>query len=161
MNHAQSSLLHDAAFFVALLATALALGGALAHALELPNKIGMSREHYFIMQRAYDGWFRLAYLLAVQLAGILAVSFLYRAEPRVLWPALIALGCLVAAQAVFWIWTYPANQATGNWTVQPEDWEILRRNWEYSHLAGAVFQALAMVALIIAVLRRNPRGLPQ
>jgi hypothetical protein len=31
-----------------------ALGAALAHALELPNKIGLSREHYFIMQRAYS-----------------------------------------------------------------------------------------------------------
>jgi hypothetical protein len=62
---------------------------------------------------------------------------------------------------VFWIWTYPANQATGNWTVQPENWEILRRNWEYSHFAGAVFQVLAMAALIIAVLRRHPSDLPQ
>jgi hypothetical protein len=71
MNRSQSSTLQDVAFFVALLATALALGGALAHALELPNKIGMVREHYFIVQRAYDGWNRLANLLAVQLFGSL------------------------------------------------------------------------------------------
>lgn len=44
-----SSIIRDIAFFVALLATALALGAELAHALELPNKIGMSREHYFIV----------------------------------------------------------------------------------------------------------------
>jgi hypothetical protein len=161
VHRGESSLLHDAAFFVSLLATAFALGAALAHTLELPNKIVMSREHYFIMQRAYDGWFQLAYLLAVQLVGILAVILLYRAELRVLLPALIALSCLVAAQAVFWIWTYPANQATGNWTVQPENWQLLRRNWEYSHLAGAVFQALAMGALIIGVLRRDHRAFPR
>ena len=155
MNRIESSTLQDVAFFVALFATALALGGALAHALELPNKIGMSREHYFIVQRAYDGWNQLAYLLAVELAGMLAVIWLYRAEPRVLWPAIAALTSLVAAQAVFWIWTFPANQATSNWTSQPENWETLRRNWEYSHLAGAVFQVLAMVALVIAVLRRD------
>jgi hypothetical protein len=154
MNHPERTLMHDIAFFVALFATALALGAALAHALELPNKIGMSREHYFIMQRAYDGWFRLAYLLGIELVGILSVIFLYHAKPRVLWSALIALGCLIAAQAVFWIWTYPANQATDNWTIQPDNWEVLRRNWEYSHLTGAVFQALAMAALIIGVLRR-------
>lgn len=76
MIDAQRPLLHEVAFFIALLATALALGGAMAHALELPNKIGVSREHYFIMQRAYDGWFRLAYLLVAQLAGILAVIFI-------------------------------------------------------------------------------------
>ena len=143
------------AFFIALLATALALGAALAHAFELPNKIGMSREDYFIVQHAYDGWNRLAYLLAVELAGMLAVIWLYRAEPRVRWPALVALICLFAAQAVFWIWTFPANQATLNWTTQPENWERLRRAWEYSHLVGALFQTLAMTALVTAVLRRG------
>ena len=48
-----------------------------------------------------------------------------------------------------------------NWTQPPANWEPLRAQWEYSHLAGAGFQTLAMVALIIAVLRRDPsrRGL--
>lgn len=148
------SLAQSIAFFVALMATALALGGALAHAFELPNKIGLSREHYFIVQRVYDGWNRLAYLLVVQFAAIGAVIWLYRSEPRVMWPVTVALACLVAAQAVFWIWTFPANQATQNWTTQPDDWATLRRQWEYSHLAGALFQLLAMGALIVAVLRR-------
>jgi len=88
------------------------------------------------------------------LAGILAVISLYRVELRVLVPAAIALAGLVAAQVVFWVWTFPANQATGNWTQQPANWEALRTQWEYSHLAGAAFQTLAMVALITAVLRR-------
>jgi hypothetical protein len=145
----------DIAFFIALLATALALGGALAHAFEFPNKIGMSRGDYFIVQRAYDGWNRLAYLLIVELAGMLAVIWLYRAEPRVSWLVLAALVCLVAAQVSFWFWTFPANQATSNWTTQPDNWERLRREWEYSHLAGAFFQTLAMAALIVAVLRRS------
>lgn len=155
MNRSNALSAQNIAFFIALLATALALGGALAHALELPNKIGMSRENYFVVQRAYDGWNRLAYLLAVELAGMLSVIWLYRAEPRVLWPALAALVCLFAAQAIFWIWTFPANQATSNWTIQPDNWERLRREWEYSHLFGALFQTLAMTALIIAVLRRG------
>ncbi|MGE0629992.1 MAG: DUF1772 domain-containing protein [Hyphomicrobiaceae bacterium] len=148
----------DFAFFVALLATALALGAALAHALEFPNKIGMARDDYFIMQRAYDGWSQLAYLLGIELIAMLAVIWLYRSEPRVLWPAFVAFGALVAAQSVFWIWTFPANQATKNWTVATENWEILRRNWEYSHLAGAGFQIMAMAALILAVLARNIRA---
>jgi hypothetical protein len=142
------------AFFVALMATALALGAALAHALELPNKLGMSREQYFVVQRVYDGWSRLAYLLMVQLGGIVAVIWLYRSEPSVMKPVLAALASLVAAQAIFWIWTFPANQATANWTAQPDDWARLRRQWEYSHLAGAMFQLLAMVSLVVAVLRR-------
>ncbi len=147
----------DAAFFLALLATSIALGGALAHAFELPNKIGMSRDAYFVVQTIYSGWNRLAYVLAIELAGILAVIFLHRSQLPVFWPACMALGGLIGAQIVFWVWTFPANQETENWTRQPANWESLRAQWEYSHLAGAAFQTIAMAALIVAVLRRNPR----
>ena len=37
------------AFFVAVFVTALALGAAMAHALELANKIGLPREDYFVV----------------------------------------------------------------------------------------------------------------
>jgi hypothetical protein len=30
----------------------------------------------------------------------------------------------------------------------------MRAQWEYSHLAGALFQLLAMISLIVAILRR-------
>jgi hypothetical protein len=131
------------------------MAGAGAHALELPNKIGMGAQDYFVAQQLYRGWNRLGYVLAAELVGMLAVIVLYRKDRRVLPPAALALAALVAAQAIFWIWTFPANQATGNWTVQPENWEALRAQWEYSHLAGAGFQLLALAALIVAVLRRR------
>jgi hypothetical protein len=156
MEDGSRSRARDAAFFVALLATSIALGGALAHAFELPNKIGLGRTEYFVVQTIYAGWNRLAFVLAVQLIGIIAVVFLYRRDDRVLWPACAALGGLIGAQIVFWVWTFPANQATVNWTQQPENWQALRSQWEYSHLAGAGFQMVAMIALIVAVLRRNP-----
>src|SRR5829696_9713977 len=38
------SAAYDIAFFIALLSTGLALGGALAHLFELPNKIDLPRE---------------------------------------------------------------------------------------------------------------------
>jgi hypothetical protein len=156
MHTGSRSLARDVAFFVALLATSIALGGALAHAFELPNKIGMGRDAYFTVQSIYSGWDRLAVVLAVELAGMLAVIFLHRAEPRVSRPACVALAGLIAAQIVFWGWTFPANRATANWTQPPENWEALRFQWEYSHLAGAGFQVIAMIALIVAVLRRDP-----
>lgn len=148
----------DIAFFVTLLAIALALGGALAHAFELPNKMAMTGDDYFVVQQIYRGWNRLAYVLAVEFFGILAVIFLYRHDRNVLRPAIAGLICLVATQAVFWIWTFPANSATANWTALPADWELLRWQWEYSHLAGAVLQTFVMVFLIIAVLRRRHRS---
>jgi hypothetical protein len=148
-------LRRDIAFFVALMATAFALGGALAHALELPNKIGLAREDYFTVQQIYAGWNQLAYLLTVQVAGLVALAVVYWSQAAVVRPVGVAIGCLVAAQAFFWLWTFPANVATSNWTIQPENWEELRSQWEYSHLAGAVFQTGVMTALVVAVLGRR------
>jgi hypothetical protein len=37
-----------------------------------------------------------------------------------------------------------------------DDWARLRRVWEYSYLARAGLQALAMMSLIIAVVSRLP-----
>lgn len=142
-------------FMLALLATAVALGGALAHALELPNKIGLDRDAYFTVQQIYRGWNLLAVVLLAQAIGIVAVILTHRRQPRVSWPAAIALLFLIAAQTVFWSWTFPANQATANWTTMPDNWELLRRHWELSHLVGAVCQFGAMAALVLAVLRRK------
>jgi cell division protein FtsW (lipid II flippase) len=144
---------YEVLFFIAMLATALALGGALAHAFELPNKIGLPREEYFIVQKAYYGWSQLGWLLLVQFVSLLAVAFLSRHRTEVMWPVIFAILGLLAAQAVFWIFTYPANVATQNWTTIPDNWESLRSQWEYSHLAGALFQLLSMCALIVAALQ--------
>ena len=145
----------NVAFFVALLTTALALGAALAHALELPNKIGLPANEYFIVQKAYWGWARLGFLLLIELASMVALTVLYWRDEPVRWPVLAAIASLVIAQIIFWSFTYPANVATSNWTVIPDNWQHLRRNWECSHFAGAVFQCLAMAALIVAVLSRR------
>jgi multisubunit Na+/H+ antiporter MnhB subunit len=154
-NDGRLTVAQTLAFFLALLATAIALGGALAHLFELPNKIALPREEYFIVQNIYRGWWQLACVLAVELVAIIAVVIVYRRQPRVFWLAATALLCLLGAQAVFWIFTYPANAATDNWTVIPENWEGLRSQWEYSHAAGAGFQLLAMSALTLAALLRR------
>jgi hypothetical protein len=46
----------SAARFFSLLFAALALAPALAHLLELPNKIGLSRDNYLVVQQIYRGW---------------------------------------------------------------------------------------------------------
>jgi hypothetical protein len=154
----QALLANDVTLFVALLTTALALGGALAHALELPNKMAMTRDDYFVAQQIYRGWNQLAYLLAVQLTALIAVTVRFWNRPRVVWPTLAAIGGLVAAQLVFWVWTFPTNAATDSWTLVPDNWQTLRAQWEYSHLAGAACQLFAMGALIVAALARR-RGI--
>ena len=148
------------AFFVALLASALVLGPALAHLFEFPNKIDLPRDEYFIVQKAYRGWSQFGWLLLVQVASLATAAYLARMAPRTLTLVLLALVSVIAAQFVFWLFTYPANVATVNWTLPPDDWEKLRRQWEYSHAAGAMLQLLAFCLLVLAVLDRASTTIP-
>lgn len=151
----QERLSRKVALYIALLATAVAFGAALAHALELPNKIALGRESYFLIQSVYSGWDKLAVVLLVQLLAILAVVYLHR-QRLVRIAALLALAGLVAAQVIFWLFTYPANAATANWTLAPVNWQQLRVQWEYSHLAGAVCQLVALTAMFVAAISAVP-----
>jgi len=142
--------------FAAMMLTALALVPAGAHLFELPNKIGLAREAYFTVQSIYRGWalFGVALIGAILLNAVHAV--LVRGEPAAFRPALLATVLLFATLAIFLVWTYPANQATANWTTAPANWLDLRRQWEYAHAAGAVltFAALACLTLSLLAARR-------
>jgi hypothetical protein len=59
---------------------------------------------------------------------------------------------MAAVLAVFFTWTYPANQATSNWTAIPPDWEALRTRWEYSHAVNAVITFAALCAITLSAL---------
>jgi hypothetical protein len=61
--------------------------------------------------------------------------------------ALVAFFSIARSLAIFFIWTYPANQATDNWTTVPANWEQLRWQWEYSHAAFVAFCSLTLSAL--------------
>ncbi len=138
--------------FTALLLAALALGPALAHLLELPNKIGLPRDDYFTVQQIYRGWALLGIVVIGALLSALALAIASHRRRREFVPALIAFLSLAGTQAIFWSFTYPANQATANWTLLPEGWQALRTQWEYSHAASAVLNLAAFVALLAAVL---------
>ena len=157
MPDVPSARASNVAFFVALVASALVLGPALAHLLELPNKIDLPRDEYLIVQKAYRGWNQIAWVLGVQVVSLLAAAILARAERRVMVLTLLALACVLAAQGLFWTFTYPANAATANWTVAPDNWDGLRRQWEYSHAAGAALQLAGFCLLALAVLLRGRR----
>ena len=43
-------------YFLAIMLTAIAMGAALAHLFELPNKIDLSAADYLTVQRNYDNW---------------------------------------------------------------------------------------------------------
>ena len=81
-------------------------------------------------------------------------AILSRDEPPAFWFALLASLMMVASLAIFSIWTYPANQATTNWTVAPANWASLRTQWEYSHAVNAVVMFVALACVVVAVLRQ-------
>ena len=136
-----------------LVLTALAMSAALAHAFELANKINLSREQYLIVQQLYMGWAWLGLVVVGATVATLMLALTSRNEPRVFSGALIAFVCVAASLLVFAIFTYPVNQATHNWTMTPDNWEALRRDWEYSHATAAGLDFLAFVALVVTLVR--------
>jgi hypothetical protein len=121
--------------FLAVILTALALVPAGAHFFELPNKIGLSQEEYFTVQRTYRGWALYGFVLLGAIGADLVHAILIRDEPYAFWLALLAFLLMVSSLVIFFIWTYPANQATSNWTVAPANWVSLRTQWEFSHVS--------------------------
>jgi hypothetical protein len=141
--------------FFSLLFVALVLAPALAHLLELPNKIGLSREEYLVVQQIYNGWQLLGIVIYGALLSTLVLTIMVRHQPKVFGLTLTAFLCVLMAHVVFWIFTFPANKETLYWTVLPENWMALRAQWEYSHAAGAVLNLIAFVMLVLSVLVRG------
>lgn len=137
---------------IAVLFNALALAPALAHALELPNKITLSREDYVTVQQIYRGWDRLAFVVLGALLSNLVLAGLVRTKPKPFVLTVMAFLCLVGTQVVFWTYTYPANRKTHNWTVLPDNWQALRKQWEYAHATSAGLNLIALITLTLSVL---------
>jgi hypothetical protein len=134
--------------FLSLVFTVLALVPAGAHLFSLPAKMRLAPEDYLVAQRAYDGWALFGIVILAAIASTLALAIAaYRGGRPYLLPALACL-CLLATQAVFWSFTFPANQATGNWTMLPAGFEALKTSWEYSHAASALLNFAAFLLLL-------------
>jgi hypothetical protein len=138
--------------FLAIVLTALALVPAGAHFFELPNKIGLAQDAYFVVQSIYRGWALFGIVLFGALAANLALTLMVRRRRGAFWLALAAFLLVAATLVVFFTWTYPANQATNNWTQVPANWEELRLQWEYAHAANAVLTFIALCAVTLSTL---------
>ncbi|HBZ29475.1 MAG TPA: DUF1772 domain-containing protein [Nitrosomonas nitrosa] len=141
---------------LALTLTAIILVPSGAHLFELPGKIDLDREAYFIVQGIYNGW---AFFAIPIFAAILANAALFVAQRHqnfksALW-ALTSSVLIMISLAVFFTCIFPANEATVNWTIKPENWETLRKNWEYGHAANAVIVFFAFIASALAAIRRE------
>src|ERR1700730_10076429 len=134
--------------FLAIILTALALVPSGTHLAALPNKLAMAQAAYFISQQIYAGWALFGIVLFGALAANLAHTIVLRRLGRSFGYALASFLLIVANLGIFFVWTFPANQATNNWTVVPKNWNKLRIRWEYSHAANTMVTFAALVCVV-------------
>jgi len=135
--------------------TALAFVPVGAHLFELPNKIGLSEQHYFVVQSIYRGWALFGVVIFAAIAANLTVAATLWHKGRPFWPSFAAGLLLAATLLVFFEWTYPANLATNNWTVVIADWKALRTQWELSHGVNALLTFIALCCAALAQVGGN------
>jgi len=138
--------------FLAVMLTAISMSAGFAHLLALPNKIHLARDPYLAVQQIYRGWALLGIAVVGALVTTGIAAYLVRARRVQFYLTALALVCIALSLAVFFSFTFPANQATRNWTMLPENWEALRRQWEYSHAVGAGLYFVALGALTLSLL---------
>src|SRR5215470_3216903 len=103
--------MHVALEVLTLMLAAVTMSLALAHALELPGKLRLKKEHYLAVQAIYYPGFTFGGIAEVAVIPAVLVMLL-AAPPRSpqFWLILGALAAFVAVQAIFWRMTQPANK---------------------------------------------------
>ena len=99
-----------------------------------------------------------AAIAAIAANLLLALSLFRRAKN--FWLSLAAGLILAGTLAIFFTWTYPANQATKNWTIVAANWQQLRAQWEFSHAADAVLTFIALCCATASSARATAASKP-
>ncbi|MDX8524473.1 DUF1772 domain-containing protein [Mesorhizobium sp. MSK_1335] len=155
---------------VILVASAMAM--ALAHALELPGKLRLGRQEYFVVQRIYYPGFTIGGGIA-EVGGIIATFALVLTSsgPVRSWLIAGALVALLIMQLVFWLMTQPINkhwlqdveltspakrffatEGNAGARLRPtQEWTVLRNRWELSHVVRAALALLSLILLTTAI----------
>lgn len=157
---------------LSLLAVSIAMALALAHALEFPGKLRLSRRDYETVQEIYYPGF--TYGGAGEGIGLLLLLVLLLLGPWTgtpFWLTLAAWLALLAMHGVYWLLIHPLNSfwlkdfkleglgarffgfdlRTRNDSRRQPDWTELRDRWEYAHIARAVLGLLALLLLAAAL----------
>ena len=158
---------------------AIAMSLALAHALELPGKLRLSKENYIATQTIYYPGFTIAGIgEGVSIVAALALLLVTPTSDRAFGWTLAGFLCLAAMHAAYWTLTHPVNQF---WTKDldlkhlgasffafgqkrnfaqvgsggDDKWISFRNRWEYSHVVRALLSAGGLLSLIVAVAVRG------
>jgi len=163
---------------ITIFLASLAMSLAVAHALELPGKMRLSKENYIVTQTIYYPGFTIGGIgEGLSMAAALVLLLLTPTNTQAFWWTLAGLVGLLAMHAAYWILTHPINKfwtadlnlkgagtrffAMGRENVaaratdSDDRWLRSRNRWEYSHVLRAVLSAMALMSLIIAVAVRG------
>ena len=154
--------------FAATFLTAVAMSLSLAHALELPGKLRLDRDHYLAVQTIYyPGFTYGGFAEPLAIAALAALLVVQPAASTVFWLTAGALAAMAATQILFWTVVQPVNRQwlastelseaaerffrSGPSVEQSADWTRLRDRWERGHFARAVTSTAAFVLLLAAL----------
>jgi hypothetical protein len=142
--------------FLAIILTVLALVPGGAHLLEYCNKAKLEELDYMTVQQIYSGWAFAGIVIIAAIAANIWLAIRSRSQ-RLPFAFACAAAALIAATLItFFVWIYPANQATEQWTVMPDNLAPLRAQWERTHAINAVLTFLAVIAAVVASLSWRP-----
>lgn len=150
-----------------ILVVALTGVTSIAHALEFPGKMRLSREDYLAVQPIYYPGF--TYAGAAEPLAIILVAVLLVLGPTgtiAFWLNAGALAAVTATHIIYWILTAPLNKfwlkdedlsdrarsffgSAG--TSQNGEWTQLRDRWERSHLYRAVAASIGLILMTTKV----------
>lgn len=160
---------------LAVLTVVLAAIPAVAHALELPGKMRLTKETYFEIQRIYYPGFTFAGIgEPAALLSTIILLFLVPVGSTDFWLTIVALCGLIGMQAVYWLVTHPVNRfwlhgqhlsragrgffsfalarrSTAEGATRSVEWTDLRDRWEYSHVVRAALSAISLTSLVVAL----------
>jgi hypothetical protein len=153
---------------VTLTLIAIAVGLVVAHSLEWPGKLRLTREQYLATQQIYYPgftWAGVAEPLGLLLTLVVVVLTPLATPP--FWLGTTALILLFVMHVAYWLLTHPIERvwladaqlgragtrffgAGGKPQDAERDWRRLRFRWELSHAIRAGFGLIAFVLLLTA-----------
>jgi hypothetical protein len=153
---------------VTITSAAISMALALAHALEWPGKMRLSKEDYLAVQPIYYPGFTIGGIaepLSILLTLVLTVLMPTGSKAFML--MIGACLALIAMHLTYWLMTHPVNnfwlkdvklKKAGSLFFSfgrgsgAADWTALRDQWEHSHILRAVFGLTGFVLIVTAQL---------
>jgi hypothetical protein len=154
---------------VTVVVVAIVMSLPLAHALEWPGKLRLSKEHYFAMQPIYYPGFTYA-----GFAEPLSLLVLTPMGTGQFWSTAGAFLALLTMHATYWVLTHPVNNfwlegfklqgfarrffevgVSEQSSPMDSEWTRLRDRWEFSHMIRAILGLVSLVLIVVAVVYGN------